>query len=145
MNKQLDSPALNQLALSRAAIASHLHGVTNGSESSRPFAKSTAGLGNDLLRHGMQAWWRNHPAHFATDLVTSQIKQFAKEHPFELLGIAVGVGAAAAVVKPSRWVSIGVGALAFTKSFDLTHLISSLMDTRSAGGNAADSAEKKNN
>lgn len=143
MKKRLANPALNQLALSRAAIALHMQSASEGSTSSALMGNSVAGVGADMLKHGVKAWWQKQPAQVVTSLAASQIKQFAKEHPFKLLGIALGVGAAATLVKPSRWINAGLGAMALANSFDLTNLVSSLMNTHSAGDSVADDASKK--
>lgn len=65
------------------------------------------GSGFSMIRRGVGAWWQAHPARIAAHVAEPALKEFARERPLKLIGIAVGVGAAAAVLRPWRLVSLG--------------------------------------
>ena len=138
-----------RLALSRKALVRHMShdtrpevregqprvntDVRDGSNEPPPvrapsrsaFSSGTLGL----LRRGLRSWWRHHPAHFAVSVAQPLLGRYARQSPFRMLAISVGVGAALVVIKPWRLVSIGGIALATLKSSEFSGLLMSMLSS----------------
>lgn len=63
--------------------------------------------GFSMIRRGIGAWWQAHPARIAAHVAEPALRELAREQPLKLVGIAAGVGAAAALLRPWRLVSLG--------------------------------------
>jgi hypothetical protein len=79
------------------------------------------------FKHAARTWWHHHPVHVALDVAKPVIGRYAAEKPFTLLAIAVGVGAAAVVLRPWRLVSLGGLLLATLKSSGLSNVVLSVL------------------
>lgn len=83
------------------------------------------------LKRATLAWWRHHPAHMAMDVAVGVAKpvlnKYATEKPFQLLGAAAAIGAAAVLVRPWRLMSITGLLLATLKSSGLSAALLSLI------------------
>ena len=93
-----------------------------------------------LVQQAVMAWWQHHPAQIAIDVGRPFLNNYARDKPFQLLGIAVCAGAVGALVKPWRLVSITGLAIAALKSTRLTSTLISLIPraaSRSGSGNAS--------
>ena len=84
-----------------------------------------------LVKRGLKSWWYHHPANLAIDVAKPIISRYAKDHPVQLIGIAVAVGAVAVILKPWRLISLGGIALAAMKSSDLTNIVMSMLSQSS--------------
>ncbi len=109
---------------SQASEDQHSHEF-NEDEPSRPASDGPWGL----VKHAIQAWWRNHPVNVALDLARPVIGKYAEEQPLKLLGIAAGLGAAAVVLRPWRLVSLGAVLVAALKSSELSGVLLSMLSS----------------
>ena len=83
------------------------------------------------MKHAIRAWWHRHPASSAVELARPILGDYARVHPFKLLGAAAGIGAAAVLVRPWRMISVGGLLLATIKSSGLSSVLLSLLTNRS--------------
>lgn len=79
------------------------------------------------LGHALRTWWRYHPAHMAVDLATPLMRGYARRKPVQLLAISLGLGAAFAVARPWRLISVTTLLVALLKSSQLSHLFTAAM------------------
>lgn len=79
------------------------------------------------LTRTVQAWWRHHPAKMALEIAEPVLDQYAKDKPYQLLGLAAAVGAATILVRPWRLVSVTGLLLATFKSSGLANAALSLV------------------
>jgi hypothetical protein len=80
-----------------------------------------------VVRDMLGAWWQNHPAHTAAQVVQPVLSAYAQERPLQVVGIAAGLGAALVVFRPWRLVSIGALVAAALKSPAIPGLFMSLL------------------
>lgn len=80
-----------------------------------------------VARQAVTAWWQHHPAQVAIDIGRPFLSNYARDKPFQLLGIAVCAGAAAFVVRPWRLISVTGLAVAALKSTRLSSTLLSLI------------------
>jgi hypothetical protein len=121
-----------RLALSRKALVRHMvrHSQTHeedgifGLDDDLSDSPASGGTLN-LLKYAARSWWRHHPASVVTELARPLLDDYAKAHPFRLLGLSAGAGAALVVFRPWRMVSMGV-LLTGLKSAGLVNLLTSL-------------------
>ena len=136
MSESSELSARERLALSRQAIVRQMNhesaepATTDGV--ARPEIDASASTW-DLGRQVVSAWWRNHPAHLALDVARPVISSYAQGHPFQLLGISAGLGAAVVLLRPWRLMSLTSVLMAAVKSPQLSGVVSSLL---SGGGRA---------
>lgn len=125
-----------RLAISRKAIVRHMtRHDRQQQQSGEDAAGNVAGEGPEgsrdstwaLVKRTTRTWWKNHPANIALDFATPVVGDYARKHPFRVLGIAAGVGALAVAIKPWRLVSLGGLLLATVKSSDLTSVVLSML------------------
>lgn len=121
-----------RLALSRQAIVRHMNPESAevtpgepGDESTRREIDASASTW-DLARQVLISWWRSHPAHVAVDLARPVLSNFAEDKPVKMLAISAGLGAAVALLRPWRLMSLTGVLLAAVKSPHLSGVISSL-------------------
>jgi hypothetical protein len=117
-----------RLAISRKALMRHMSrnrhiGETDIAPDQQPsgppaIAPAPVGQAWRLLQYAVRNWWYRHPASAVADLAQPLLHDYAQAHPFKLLLISAGVGAAAVVLRPWRMVSAGV-LLAAVKSSGL--------------------------
>ena len=82
------------------------------------------------LTRTVHAWWRHHPAKMALEIAEPVLDQYAKDKPYQLLGLAAAVGATAVLVRPWRLVSVTGLLLATLKSSGLANAALSLVSSR---------------
>lgn len=124
-----------RLALSRKAIVSSMNRRRHdgASESDDEFAEGMPSRPVAMhgitgrLQHAVKSWWYHHPASVAVDLVRPLVSDYAGAHPFKLLAISAGIGAATVLIRPWRMVSVGGLALAGIKSSGLSGMLLSLL------------------
>jgi hypothetical protein len=85
----------------------------------------------DIVKHAVSAWWHRHPIHMACDLARPVLGKYADKQPVRLLLVAGGIGAAAAILRPWRLISLGGVLLATLKSSELSSVLHSLLSTSS--------------
>lgn len=71
-------------------------------------------------KRAARAWWIRHPLHTAVDFARPALEDYALREPVKLIGIAAGAGAAVALLKYWRVLSIGGIAFAMLKSSDFS-------------------------
>lgn len=84
-----------------------------------------------VLTQAAAAWWQHHPAQMAIDIGRPFLNSYARNTPFQLLGIAAVVGAASVLVKPWRLISVTGLAVAAFKSTRLPATMLSLLQRTS--------------
>ena len=158
-----DNPVA-RLAASRAALVSQLarggkaanthpgegsnrnsNGHLNGHFAGPEAAQDSNQQGNSgpwqFATQAIASWWQHHPLRIATDVARPYLSDYASSKPFQLIGLAAGLGALAVFIKPWRLVSVtGLAALA-VKSSDLPATLVSFM-TRSASGSRPASTQQ---
>jgi len=77
--------------------------------------------------HGLRTWWRYHPAHMAVDLATPLLRAYARRKPLQLLGISLAAGAALALTRPWRLISLTTLLVALLKSSQLSQVFMAAM------------------
>ena len=82
-----------------------------------------------LIQQAIRIWWHNHPAHLALEIGKPVLGKYAEEEPFKLLGISAATGAAIALSKPWRLISMTGLAVATLKSSQVSGLLLSLLTT----------------
>ena len=127
-----------RLALSRKAIVKHMNRYHRDHEMEMGYDPDDADPREALQRgpfaavkQAIRVWWHRHPASSAVELARPVLGDYAKVHPFKLLGAAAGIGAAAVLLRPWRMVSVGGLLLAAIKSSGLSGAILSLLTSRS--------------
>lgn len=136
------SAARDKLAKSREAILAH---VARRERRHDPRMQSPEGRDEDMgsfageeapppgggwlghFGHALRTWWRYHPAHMAVDLATPLMRGYARRKPVQLLAISVGLGAALALARPWRLISVTTLLVALLKSSQLSHLFMAAM------------------
>ncbi|MEO6319813.1 MAG: hypothetical protein ABIR56_04045 [Polaromonas sp.] len=125
-----------RLAISRKAIVRHMNRHHREAENlgddgfddpveSRPDSHGTLGI----IKHAVRVWWHHNPASAAVELAGPLFGDYARTHPFRLIGLSAGIGAAVVVIRPWRMISLGTLLAAAVKSSGLT---SALMSTLSS-------------
>jgi hypothetical protein len=107
-----------RLAISRKALVRHMsrhrrieeNEMDLDPQSSELPAIGPASSGQTwrIVKYAMRNWWYRHPASAVVDLAEPLLHDYAQAHPFKLLLISAGAGAAAVVLRPWRMVSAGV-------------------------------------
>jgi len=131
-----------RLAESRAAITAHLQrhqrperrGPEDGPAGEMGMDPGTHDPGEPsgggwwrIARRTAGIWWRHHPAHAALEMGRPVLEGYARDKPFQVLGIAAGIGVAMAVLRPWRLLSVGgIVALAL-KTPDIPGLLASVL------------------
>ena len=124
-----------RLAISRKAIIRHMHryssearaneddDLTQDDSAHQQASQSKLGL----VKHALQIWWHRHPASMAVELSRPILNDYARNHPFQLLGISAGAGVAVVVLRPWRLVSVGALLGAALKSSGITNALVSML------------------
>jgi len=81
------------------------------------------------IRHVARMWWHRHPASAALELASPLLDDYARAHPFKLLGISVATGAAFVLVKPWRLISASTLLIAAIKSSGLSNTLVTMMSS----------------
>lgn len=80
-----------------------------------------------VFTQAVMVWWQHHPVQIAVDIGRPFLKNYARDKPLKLIGIAVGVGAAAVLIKPWRLVSVTGLVVAALRSTRLSSTLLSLL------------------
>lgn len=111
-----------RLAISRRAIVRHMNRNNNSEDDQTPLSGSASQGAGAVVRHAIRSWWYHHPASAVADMARPLLTDYAKAHPFKLLGISAGAGAAIVLIRPWRMVSMGI-LLSTLKSSGLSSLL----------------------
>lgn len=126
-----------RLAISRKAIVRHMNRLhpeelTHDSNDDDALHENKAinhvpqgKLG--LLGQALKIWWHRQPASMAVELSRPLLNEYARIHPFKLLGISVLGGAALAVLRPWRIISAGAFFGSALKSSGLSSALFSML------------------
>jgi hypothetical protein len=122
-----------RLAISRRAIVKHMNRhhrevedeVDDGLDDQQDSRQASNGT-LSIAKHAVRVWWHRHPASAAAELVRPLLGDYARDHPFKLLGISMVAGAAIVVVRPWRMVSVGALLVAAVKSSGLVNTLLSM-------------------
>lgn len=82
-------------------------------DSAQPRQNSLGALG--IIKHAVRVWWHRNPANAAVELA-APCARMLQPHPFRLISISAGMGAAVVVIRPWRMVSMGALLAAAVKS-----------------------------
>lgn len=93
-------------------------------------APANEGSAFSAMSYAVQTWWRYHPAHALLDVGRPVFDRYAARRPFQVLGIAVVLGASAVFLRPWRLISIGGLLLAAVKSASAPGVLLSMLTTR---------------
>lgn len=89
------------------------------------------------IKYAARMWWHRHPASAAVELASPLLSDYARAHPFKLLGISVAAGAVLVAVRPWRMISASTLLVAAIKSSGLSNtLITMLSSFTRPSGNA---------
>lgn len=137
MSFPTDLSPQERLAISRKAIVRHmsrhhpevqdrLAGEIEVDDSTN---NSTRHSGFSQIRYAARMWWHRHPASAVASLATPFLNDYAKVHPFKLLGISVIAGAALVVIRPWRMISGSALLIAAVKSSGLSNTLLSMLSS----------------
>ena len=128
-------------AISRKAIVRHMNrhhrDVEERSDSDSEAVNGTTGSGMassehsvlSRIRYAARMWWHRHPASAAAELARPLLEDYARAHPFNLLGISVAAGAALVVVRPWRMISASTLVVAAVKSSGLSNTLFTMLSS----------------
>ncbi len=83
------------------------------------------------LARTLHTWWRHHPAKLVLEIAEPALNQYAKNKPYQLIGIAAVAGVATVFIRPWRLVSITGLLVAVVKSSGMTNMALSMLLSRS--------------
>lgn len=141
MTSDSDITPQDRLAASRQTIlnlmnargenpASSYEHIELGSNSGKPVTKLRPATSKwQMIQRAMRVWWHNHPANLALEVGRPVLGKYAKEEPLKLLGISAAAGAAIALLKPWRLISVTGLGVAALKSSQVSGLLLSLLTT----------------
>lgn len=130
-----------RLAISRKAIVRHMNrhhrDVEERFDSDVDAANGTTAAGMACpegsvfgrIRYAARMWWHRHPASAAVELARPLLNDYARAHPFNLLGISVAAGAALVVIKPWRMISASTLVVAAVKSSGLSNTLFTMLSS----------------
>ena len=125
----------NRLAITRNAILRHMNRghrlgsmdgnveMENGGDGSRNGLMGAW----DTVRDAALIWWDRHPASAVLELTRPLMSEYARLHPFQLLGISVLAGGVVVLARPWRMMSVGSWIVAAVKSSGMTSAVISLL------------------
>ena len=136
MASSIELTPQERLAISRRAIVRHMNrhhrevetlgdDGFDDSDKSRPDSHGTLGI----IKHAVRVWWHRNPASAAVELAGPLLGDYARAHPFRLIGLSAGIGAAVVVIRPWRMVSLGTLLAAAVKSSGLTSALISMLSS----------------
>ncbi|MGE4241843.1 hypothetical protein [Ramlibacter sp.] len=122
----------------RDARKSNAAPAGQGSQASAPSPSSGAGRGVPpaprrgggwfaRVRHGLEMWWRYHPAQMAVEIASPVFRSYARSNPKQLLAISMAAGALVMIARPWRLISVTTILIAVVKSSQLSHVLLSAL------------------
>lgn len=73
------------------------------------------------------SWWQRHPAQMAFEMITPPLQSYMRRRPFQVLGLAAGVGVLIVVTRPWRLISLTTLVVAIVKSSQLSGVVMSAL------------------
>ena len=73
------------------------------------------------------SWWQRHPAQAAFEMLTPPLQSYMRRRPFQVMTLAVGVGALIVVTRPWRLISLTTVVVAIVKSSQLSGVVMSAL------------------
>ena len=73
------------------------------------------------------SWWQRHPAQAAFEMLTPPLQSYMRRRPFQVLGLAAGVGVLIVVTRPWRLISLTTLVVAIVKSSQLSGVVMSAL------------------
>ena len=73
------------------------------------------------------SWWQRHPAQAAFEMLTPPLQSYMRRRPFQVMAVAVGVGALIVVTRPWRLISLTTVVVAIVKSSQLSGVVMSAL------------------
>ena len=130
-----------RLARNRQQILAEMRGESRSEGERQATGQASGSHGTwAVLRHTLRAWWRAHPARLLGRQVARatepSLQALAREQPLRLVALAAGAGAAAAVLRPWRLVSLGALAAVLLRPVDLPSLLGALLAPDTPGNPA---------
>ena len=132
-----------KLALSRLAIVEYLARKERPTEDSRAEPEEVVGADDGPAKRrknrprrggwiggvmsGAKAWWEQHPAQMALEIVSPVLGKTMRKHPFQVLAASTAVGALLVVTRPWRLISLTTLVVAFVKSSQLSGVVMSAL------------------
>ena len=80
-----------------------------------------------IFKHTVKVWWHHHPANIACEMVQPLVKIYATDHPYKVLAISAGLGAAAVLIKPWRLVSVSALLASAMKTSNISGVVLSML------------------
>lgn len=134
-----------RLAISRKAIVRHMN--RHHPDAEERFDRDIDGVphkssgqviepgGLGRIKYAARMWWHRHPASAVVELASPFLNDYARAHPFKLLGISVAAGAALVAVRPWRMISASTLLMAAVKSSGLSNTVITMLSsfTRPSG------------
>lgn len=86
------------------------------------------------LLHGfvttLHNWWRHHPAKLALEIAEPALSEYARNKPYQLLGISAAAGVATVLIRPWRLFSVTSLLVAIVKSSGIANMALSMLTSR---------------
>lgn len=73
------------------------------------------------------SWWQRHPAQMALEMITPPLQSYVRRRPFQVIGLAAGVGVLIVVTRPWRLISLTTLVVAVVKSTQLSGVVMSAL------------------
>ena len=126
-----------RLSISRRAIVKHMgrhhpdvqerfSGEIDADEGPNGSAKYSV---LSQIKYAARMWWHRHPASAVADLASPFLIDYARVHPFKLLGISAATGAALVIIRPWRMISGSALLIAAVKSSGLTNTLLAMLSS----------------
>lgn len=124
-----------RLELSRRALVAQLRGgeahpgpaAFDGAPGAPEDAGADRFAWTPVLLSLTRRWWRRHPVNAVGQLARPLLERCAREQPAKLVAVAAATGAALALIRPWRLLSITAVVAAVLKTSDVADLVTTLM------------------
>ncbi|MBH1957362.1 hypothetical protein [Polaromonas sp.] len=126
-----------RLAISRKAIVRHMNRhhrdiedrLDDDIDEVGESDSTTQGGALSTIKYAARMWWHRHPASAAIELASPLLSDYARAHPFKLLGISAATGAAIVVIRPWRMLSASSLLVAAVKSSGLSNTLITMLSS----------------
>lgn len=82
-----------------------------------------------LVKAAASTWWRDHPLHVGTAVLTPVVTDYVKRKPAATLAVAAAAGAALVLIRPWRIASVTALGMGLIRSSNLPVIAASLVAT----------------